>query len=222
MIKLLSMAEEQPEIMAALKIPGSVEILSQSMDVMMRLPSSDRTAILSFLKSFDQVSSSRSCPLVLSETAEVPNRRGMMEKVRRFLSGLPVGTKVTALSICKRAEIKPANMYQLCHSLANQGFLDRVGPAKYRICAKASTFMEEAQKIASLKPRRRMRRRKVASATAMSPRAYIESLPAKKPFRLKKVKTATKNSWNRVTACACMMAKNGLIERKSKGVYVKL
>jgi len=227
LIKLLSCAVDKPEIMNALKAPGSVEAISQAMDSMMKLSLEDRTAILSFLKSFDQVSDSDEKVERIGTISgkEIPLKRGIMgQKAKQFLSGLPTGTKVTALSICKRAEIKPANMYEFCKGLAKKGLLERIGPAIYRVLGKASTSMRAAEELASLKPRkRRRRRRKVTSATSkMSPKAYIEAMPPNKTFKLKKVKTATGSRWNSVTACATTMAKKGVIKRKSRGVYVKV
>lgn len=144
-------------------------------------------------------------------TTSIPTKgHGMMEKARTFLGSLPTGTTVSPISIVKRAGINPANMYQFCKSLAKQGFLHRVSAAKYKTTASPSV------------PPQMDLIRQVASMGKLTPRTYIEKLPAQTPFKIGLVKDTCKVPWNHVTAYVHTLMKKGLIKRTARGVYVKV
>ena len=132
-------------------------------------------------------------------------------RTRQFLGSLPSGTTVSPISIIKRAGINPANMYQFCKSLAKQGLLHRVAAARYKTI---SSPKESGTGMTLI--------RQVASMGKLTPRTYIEKLPAQTPFKIGVVKDACKVPWNHVTAYIHTLLKKGMVKRTERGVYVKV
>lgn len=150
----------------------------------------------------------------------IPGRGVMMEKARQFLGSLPEGTVVSPISICKRAGINPANMYQFCKSLAKQGVLRPIAMAKYKIAAGAARKngigMSLLREVASMK------RAAPNSSPKLSPRTYLERLPVKKVFKIGAMKATCNIPWNHATAFVSVLMKKGMVRRTARGVYMKV
>lgn len=218
---------------------GIVEIVSNeqsrnallmTINRMASLQPEDRDEVYKFLSSTVATSAtlgaSRSpiIPAIPASTREISEAISpipvMMEKARQFLGSLPEGTVVSPISICKRAGINPANMYQFCKSLAKQGVLRPIAMAKYKIAARAARKngigMSLLREVASMKGAA------PNSSPKLSPRTYLESLPVKKTFKIGAMKKTCNIPWNHVTAFVSVLMKKGMVKRTDRGVYMKV